>query len=379
MHKVDVYDFLNSIRQRDAEAIKKLLRKAKRQHIPLSDHIYPKLGSILAALYDPYKDENVPFEQGYWQIIPDVGYEILDVLRPYYDFGEDEKLDQKHFLYQPIMHGDVRMLEYLWQLDPLKHRSFSQPLTALMRYAILDYCYMRLPSWEGLPESEYGYKLDLSSDHWLETLHRQAERCNIAPPEHLDFLIKKDVYLREEKVSLDLDHSNLKLELSLGAHNSGDRTWTITDSRIDHRQEVNFEEVIKSVLRSGEYESLTCVCGEPWCAGVYQPVLSMRFGDVARWRVTQSEDDEDPKVYYRAVPVKEYISKMDILLEMVESGIKNSVMKEADIPAITCFEPTEFSLEKVQKLRSWIQMERDGKELPDFNKRKAPIFITIDK
>ena len=52
MDKVSVYDFLSAIGMLDAEAVKKLLRKAKRQHIPLSDRIYPKLGSILNALYD---------------------------------------------------------------------------------------------------------------------------------------------------------------------------------------------------------------------------------------------------------------------------------------------------------------------------------------
>ena len=373
MDKVCVYDFLSSIGQYNVEAIKKLLRKVKRQHIPLSDRIYPKLGSILNALYDHGRNENVPFEQGYWQIVPDCGYEILELLRPYYDFGEDEKLVQKHFLYQPIMHGDMRMLEYLWELDPLKHRHFQQPYGNLMRYAILDYCYMRLPSWEGLPESEGGYTLDLNSDHWLETLYRQAERCCIAPPEHLDFLMKHDFTPYGEKVSLQLAPPRLKLETS-------ERIWTITDCRIDHRQGVDFEEVIKSVLRSGEYESLTCVCGDPWCAGVYQPVLSMRFGDVARWRITQSEDDNDPKVYYLAVPVREYISEAEILLEKIEHGILTDGMNDQmdiDRP-ITDFTPTPRGLKKVQNIRSLIQLELTGQKIPDFKKRQATIFVTIN-
>ena len=378
MSSLSAYDFLHAIRCRDVAAVKKLIRQAKRQHIPFSEHIYPELGLILKALYDPCRDENVPFKQHYWQIIPDSGYEILELLRPYYDFGEQEKIYHNHFLYQPIMHGDVRMLEYLWQLEPMKYRTPHYALSLIMRYAIDDYCYMRLPEWDGLPESEQGYMLDLAADDWLETLCRQAERCSIAPPEHLEFLLKHDCVPYGENVSCRLANPRLKLEISLDGDAPEDRVWTIEDCRINHRQGVDFEEVVQSVLRSGEYWNLTCVCGWPECAGVYQPVVSMRFGDVVRWRITPSDDDKDPRVYYLAIPVKEYITDLDFLLETVEHGISNSVRKEVFEPAHTCFDTTSFCLNKVQKLRSWIQLELSGKELPDFNQKAAPIFITLN-
>ena len=378
MNSLSVYDFLHEIRHRDVDAVKKLLRQAKRQHIPLSEHIYPELGLILNALYDPCRDENIPFEQSYWQIIPDSGYEILELLRPYYDFGEQEKIYHNHFLYQPIMHGDVRMLEYLWQLEPIKYRCPHYTLALIMRYAIYDYCYMRLPVWDGLPESDNGYMLDLSAGNWLETLWHQAERCNIAPPEHLEFLLKHDCSPYGENISCHLDNPRLKLEVSLGDGAPGERVWTIEDCRINHRQGVDFEEVVKSVLRSGEYWNLTCVCGCPECAGVHQPVLSMRFGDVVRWRITQSDDDKDPKVYHLAIPVKEYISELEFLLEMVEKGIASSRIKETLEPAHTCFDTTSFCLNKVQRLRSWIHQELAGKELPDFNTKAAQKFITLN-
>ena len=142
--------------------------------------------------------------------------------------------------------------------------------------------------------------------------------------------------------------------------------------------------MVKACLRDGKYWPLTCVCGFPECAGVHEPVLALRFGDVARWRVTTSEDDKDPKVYYCAVPIRKYLHNMDMLLNVVEHGIRQDwgvppdAEEEPDF-AVASFSATPTSLKKVKTLRKLIRCALAGKEIPEFEKKPKPITIVVDE
>ena len=393
MSRVSRYDLLQAVSWHDAEEVRSLLRKAKRQHIPLSDRIYPTLPEVIRSLYNHYPQPGKePFAERYWQTLPDVAYEILELLRPFYDFDEYVKLYQNHFLYQVVLHGDIRMLEYLWTLDPMQYRRPEYQLGQIFRAAVEDFCYMRLPDWEGLPHdkdipaemSQDCYFLDLGAKEWLETLYAQAERCHIAPPEHLEFLLKHDCTLNTSELKLFPSRSCLELKVRCGGSPKERRVWEITDGCFMHNQGQDCGEMVKGCLRDGEYWPLTCVCGFPECAGVTEPVLALRFGDVARWRVTSSEDDKAPSVYYRAVPVTDYLRNMDMLLDVVERGIgeDGAVPPDAedgpDHPT-TDFSATPNSLKKVQTLRNLIRKELSGEEIPEFEKKPEPITIVIDE
>lgn len=383
MSRITCYDLLQAVVRHDTDEVRSLLRTAKRQHIPLSDHIYPNLPQIVHALY-----KAAPMADRQWNVLPDAAYEILDLLRPFYDFDEYEKLPQNHFLYQPVLHGDVRMLEYLWKLDPLKYRAISQPLWPLFKTAVQDYCYMCLPDWEGLPpdkDTKAGYSLDLGAKDLPETLHAQAERCRIAPPEHLEFLLKHGCPQHTEELRLGLDQPNLHLNVRYYGSSKDRRVWEITDGCFfQHHQGQDCGEMVKGCLRSGKYWPLTCVCGFPECAGVTEPVIAMRFGEVARWRVTSSEDDKTPRVYYCAVPVGNYLRNMDMLLEVVERGIVEDGFAPPDAEdgpdyPTTDFSATPNSLKKVKMLRELIRKELSGEEIPEFEKKPEPITIVINE
>ena len=67
---------------------------------------------------------------------------------------------------------------------------------------------------------------------------------------------------------------------------------------------------------------LNCVSARRYIAASL-PVLSMRFCDTVRWRVTASDDDVNPNVYYLSIPVKPYLQDMDTMLKTIENGIKS--------------------------------------------------------
>ena len=386
------YDLLKAVSRHDAEELRGLLRKAKRQHIPLSERIYPTLPEIIRSLYSHFPQPGkAPFAERYWQVLPDAAYDILEELRPFYDFGEYEKLYQNHFLYQPVLHGDIRMLEYLWTLDPMQYRRPEYQLGQIFSAGIEDFCYMRLPDWEGLPHdknipekmNQDCYSLDLKADDWLETLYAQAERCHIAPPKHLEFLLKHDCMLNTSELKLRVRQPQLELQVRHSDHPGYGRIWEIRDQWISHRNQ-DCGELVKGCLRDGEYWPLTCVCGFPECDGVVEPVLALRFGDVARWRVTSSEDAKDPDVSYLAVPVKNYLRDMDMLLEVVERGIEEDGFAQRepedgpDHP-ITDFSATPNSLKKAKTLREFIRKKLSGEEIPEFEKKPEPITIVINE
>ncbi|MBR4489635.1 hypothetical protein IKP13_03280 [bacterium] len=120
MSEVTSFDLLSAIGEWNPDRLKTELRRVKRQHIPPSDGIYPSLAGTIRSLYrhfsrqcknDPKLQKN--FTDHNWQVLPDAAYEILEILRPFYSFGEGKKGYADHFLYLPLLHGDVRMLEYL--------------------------------------------------------------------------------------------------------------------------------------------------------------------------------------------------------------------------------------------------------------------------
>lgn len=388
MNEVTIFDLLSAIGEWNPDRLKTELRRVKRQHIPPSDEIYPSLAGIIESLYhhiarqykkDPQLQENVTDHN--WQVLPDVAYEILEILRRFYSYGEEKNGYADHFLYLPLLHGDIRMLEYLWTLEPLKDHAGEQPLGDLFYAAIKDYCYMRLPDWESFPSSGRWCKdLDLESKDWLKKLYEQAERCHIAPPAHLEFMLKHgckpDPEIQYVYLSLSTPDLNLSIDHDIAKCK---RSWTIHDQRMDHQTQ-DCSELVKACLRSGEYWSLTCVCGDPQCVGFYDPVLSIRFGDVVRWRIPSSMDDDPRKVRYRSLPVKDYLCDMDLLLESIERNIKKDGFAELErrtnCDPETYFVPTPQSLERIRALRRLIRLEMAGKPISAF-KRQGPISFVF--
>jgi len=374
MRQLSRYDLLHAVADHDTGEVRSLLRQAERQHLSLPADFYPELPEIIRWLYHYFpRPGKPPFAERYWQVLPDAAYEILELLRPFYDFGERVKLWHNHFLYQPILHEDIRMLEYLWTLDPLKHRARQQPLGQLFRAAVEDFCYMRLPDWEGLPpdrKNPGGYSIDLGAKDWLETLYAQAERCHIGLPEHLEFLLKHRCPRNRAKFKLQLQQPDFALRM--WHDRPSDRNWEITDRNLTHKQGQDCDAMVKACIHDGEYSILTCVCGVPACANVRAPVLSMIFGDVARWRVTSSEDDEEPRVYYLAVPVADYLRDIDLLLAAIGRGIKEDGVSEDGEPdsgPSVEFPATAHSLKKVKTLRDLIRRKLSGEKIPEFKKK----------
>ena len=94
-----IYDLMEAIVRHDTEEVRRLLRQAERQHIQLSADLNLELPEIIRALYRHFPlPGKAPFAERYWQVLPDAAYEILEQLRPFYDFGEQVELWQEHFL-----------------------------------------------------------------------------------------------------------------------------------------------------------------------------------------------------------------------------------------------------------------------------------------
>ena len=91
-----------------------------------------------------------------------------------------------------------------------------------------------------------------------------------------------------------------------------------------------------------------------------EPVVAMRFEDTARWRITASDDEENPEVYYLAVPVKKYIQDFDDLLGTIEENIacdgNPCEEEETWLPReYESFSSTCNGLAKVRKIRALIR------------------------
>lgn len=370
MNKTSAYNFIKAIWALNVQEIKNLIAEVQQRQTPFSDYIYPTLNAVMEALYDHFtiNSADKDFAAAYWQSLPDEAYQILELLRPFYDIRNQDIPAHKHYLYEPVMHGDLRMIKYLRQVHPWGH--IHSEINKILYLGILDFCYMRLPSWEELPEYKgeskdfisQAYIIDIHSPDLIKMLYKQAERCNVPIPEHLFFLMKQGGKIPAAAGNIILYDRYPQLELRI-SHDKDygveARNWQIHDAAINHKYQCA-EELVKSCIANGEYWSLTCECGIPECANVNRPVVAMRFGDTARWRITASDDDVNPNVYYLSVPVKPYLQDMDTMLKTIESGIKSDAVQQGDPffhDKIDTIPSTAEGLKKVRQIRSLIRKE----------------------
>ena len=216
------------------------------------------------------------------------------------------------------------------------------------------------------------------------TILRKCAACSVRrkastfrfPPEHLEFLLKHGCSPDSAKVKLQLRQPHFALRMWHDGPSKANHNWEITGRNLTHHQGQDCEGMVKACIHDGEYWILTCVCCVPGCANVRAPVLSMIFGDVARWRVTSSKDDGEPGVYYLAVRVADYLHDIDLLLAAIERGIKADGISDGDVPDCPWpsveFAASEESLGLVKMFRDLIRRKLSGGKIPEFDKRPYP-------
>lgn len=376
MNEVSYYDFMDAIRAWDVQKVNSLISMVLQSRKPLSDYTYPTLCESVNALYAHFTEYETQknFAADYWQVLPDEAYKILEHMDMFYEAEENEVPAHKHFLYDAVMHGDLKMLEFLFEkVKSSKCQYWKLPVAKLLYLGILDFCYMRLPTWQGLPEykakfselSTDAFVLDFRSPDLMNIIFEQAQRCNVPVPEHLEFLMKHcdmDELYYFGKIVLQVHDPHLALHIS---HDSDygvkKRCWAVSDSRIRHKYQCA-EELVKSCIADGEYWGMTCECGIPECANVNRPILAMHYGNIVRWRITDSDDEAVPDVYYLAVPAKQYLQDMDFILKIIENGIKSDGVIPGDPfyhnHKIAFIPSTDEGLKKVQQIRAAIKKAR---------------------
>ena len=376
MNDVSYYDFTDAIREWNVQKVNSLISMVLQSRKPLSDYTYPTLRESLVALYAHFTEYGTQknFAADYWQVLPDEAYKILEHMDMFYEAEENEVPAHKHFLYEAVMHGDLKMLQFLFEkVKSTKCQYWKLPVAKLLYLGILDFCYMRLPTWQGLPEykakfselSTDAFVLDFRSPDLMNIIFEQAQRCNVPAPMHLDFLMKHcdmDELYYFGKIVLQVHDPHLALHISHDSDYSvKKRCWAVSDLQIRHKYQC-VEELVKSCIADGEYWGMTCECGIPECANVNRPILAMHYGNIVRWRVTDSDDEAKPDVYYLAIPAKQYLQDMDFILKTIESGIKADGVIPGDPfyhdHKIAFIPSTDEGLKKVQQIRAAIKKAR---------------------
>ena len=110
MSYISYYDFIEAIRKWDVKRVKVLIDKVKQLKIPFSAHTYPTLDMIIEALYGHFSisGKRKDFAAAYWQSLPDEAYQILELLRPFYDIRNQDIPAHKNYLYEPVMRETSR-------------------------------------------------------------------------------------------------------------------------------------------------------------------------------------------------------------------------------------------------------------------------------
>lgn len=98
---------------------------------------------------------------------------------------------------------------------------------------------------------------------------------------------------------------------------------------------VDLEQLRKSAIVSGAYDIQTCGCGEPACAGFWEPIFVQHEGDLIRWEFDgryhpiprkEEEEEDDAKLtvvryeFNRMQYIKEVQAKFDWLRKHPSRG-----------------------------------------------------------
>lgn len=79
----------------------------------------------------------------------------------------------------------------------------------------------------------------------------------------------------------------------------------VNDECISEGVTVDLRELVASMEKSGQYDILTCSCGEPGCAGIWEGVVVIHWPEAIRWLIPEpivkplEPDDEEEKRIFR--------------------------------------------------------------------------------
>lgn len=102
---------------------------------------------------------------------------------------------------------------------------------------------------------------------------------------------------------------------------------------------LDFSSFVDSTKRDGEYFLVTCTCGEPGCAGIFDGVLVTHEGELVRWKVPnpiQRDDDSDEDapitydeyVFDRAVyiaTIREALNQLKNIVTTIRSSNREGI------------------------------------------------------
>ncbi len=352
----------NAIADLNLDDLKYFITEMEKFPAPLPCNPYPSLTEIVRYLsWHSFVDKNetaADFARTCRMPLPDKAYEVLALLLP--RCPEEKRKPRacfEQFFFQPLVQMDMKFVRHLWELKPLKEDRIHMKFANLYHTVLEDYCYIHLPTWEGLPEV-----FPADQNETLKILAAHAEKCGAPPPKHLAFLIQQGC---TDNQTLQLRVTNPSFRLQVGCDEDGIPEWSLQNNISDHKHQAA-EDLVNAAIKSGEYWPFTCSCGVPACSGISEPVLSMRCGDSVRWRIIPGEDGikKNMPVRYVSYSVEKYLKMVIPLLDAILDSMKDNLIDPRDFLTgvakkryyptadITSFSPTEINCKLLQKIRS---------------------------
>ena len=180
-------------------------------------------------------------------------------------------------LYYVCMQEDRRMLEFL-----IRHVDRDAPYHKGLYDAVLQYyLYMKLPDWGDLAE------LSGKQGELLDAVEKQADSIGVKRSPVLRTLFEAGFPSKYRK--LPLKYSEVHIVRHPGTRKGyhfveGRKDWSAVSQGNGHFGFYhNDSEMIRALTESGSFYPFICECGDPFCAGISEPVQCLKTPTGMRW------------------------------------------------------------------------------------------------
>lgn len=171
-----------------------------------------------------------------------------------------------------------------------------------------------------------------------------------------------------------------KFELTIDEDSQGNLDASILIDGIVFGEDcIDLDELKKSAISSGGYDLQTCGCGDPGCAGFYEPIFVQHEGEIVTWEfdarnhpIPEKDDDAEFAITRYKFNRKQYITEIQEKFNWLKNHPKKSTIGSYG------FDSSIFNVDVFYHSKPKIPFENGAEIIVGYTEKFQQAFVWIE-